>query len=460
MWTKIIQRMAVARIIMTIAVLLLLAAAVESEGRRGRRIVDMGTLMGADTASEAPTGYDNKTNGLVDQATHDQNRDVFDEVEGIEDGLGPVFNGQSCRECHINPVSGAGSQITELRVAYSGQRRIEQQNRHLRSGRRGQRFAIGLGDEYADPDILINYGRDTILGRSLINDRAICPSDDFPGLSAQMTAPEDVTVRSNRISLSILGDGFIEAIPDDAIKRVAIDQCARGDGICGQVNMVPILEAPDSDLREIGRFGWKAQHASLLSFAADAYLNEMGITSRFLREDVTSVCDSVDDPEGDDDDVAILAEFMRATKAPPRQSELVQQPDVQTGSEIFEQIGCSNCHVTTFVTAQAGSVIHGGTFKVPEALGNKIIHPYSDFLLHYIGTGDGIIQGDNSTEHKMRTPPLWGLHMRPRLMHDGDSATVTDAINRHGGEAKSVTRRFFKLSSEERQKMILFLDSL
>lgn len=460
MWTKIIQRMAVARIIMAIAVLLLLTAAVESEGRRGRRIVGMDTPMGTDTASEAPTGYDNKTNGLVDQTIHDQNREVFDEVEGIEDGLGPVFNGQSCRECHINPVSGAGSQITELRVAYSGQRRIEQQRRHRRSGRRGQRFAIGLGDEYADPDILINYGRDTIFGRSLINDRAICPSDDFPGMSAQMTAPEDVTVRSNRISLSILGDGFIEAIPDEVIKRVAIEQCARGDGICGQVNMVPILEAPDSDLREIGRFGWKAQHASLLSFAADAYLNEMGITSRFLREDVTSVCDWVDDPEDDDDDVTIFAEFMRATKAPPRHPELAEQPDVQIGSEIFKKIGCSKCHVTTFVTAQAGSVIHGGTFEVPEALGNKIIHPYSDFLLHDIGTGDGIIQGDNSTEHKMRTPPLWGLHMRPRLMHDGDSATVTDAINRHSGEAKSVTRRFFKLNSEERQKMILFLDSL
>ena len=460
MWTKIMQRMAVARIIMAIAVLLLLTAAVKSEGRRGRRIVGMGTPTGADTTSEAPTGYDNKTNGLVEQAIHDQNRAVFDEVEGIEDGLGPVFNGQSCRECHLNPVSGAGSQITELRVAYSGQRRIEQQRRHRRSGRRGQRFAIGLGDEYADPDILINYGRDTIFGRSLINDRAICPSDDFPGLSAQMTAPEDVTVRSNRISLSILGDGFIEAIPDEVIKRVALEQCASGDGICGQVNMVPILEALDSDLREIGRFGWKAQHASLLSFAADAYLNEMGITSRFLREDVTSVCDGVDDPEDDDDDVAIFAEFMRATKAPPRQPELAGQPDVQIGSEIFEQIGCSNCHVTTFVTAPAGSVIHGGTFEVPEALGNKIIHPYSDFLLHDIGTGDGIIQGDTSTEHKMRTPPLWGLHMRPRLMHDGDSATVTDAINRHGGEAKSVNRRFFKLSSEERQEMILFLDSL
>ena len=448
-------------IIMAITVLLLLTATVESEGRRWRIRVNAGAPTVADTASEAPTGYDNKTNGLVEQATHDQNRDVFDEVQWIEDGLGPVFNGQSCRECHVNPVSGAGSQITELRVAYSGQRRIEQRRRHLKGGHKGRRFAIGLGDEYADPDILINYGRDTIFGRSLINARAICPSDGFTDLSAQMSAPEDVTVRAKRISLNILGDGFIEAIPDEAIKKVALEQCASGDGICGQINMVPVLEAPDPDLREVGRFGWKAQHASLLSFAADAYLNEMGITNRFLREDVTSVCDVVvADPEDDDDDVDIFAEFMRATKAPPRQPELAQQPDGQIGSEIFEQIGCANCHVTTFITAPAGSLIHGGKFKISEALGNKIIHPYSDFLLHDVWTGDGIIQGDPSTENKMRTPPLWGLHMRPRLMHDGDSTTVTDAINRHGGEAKSVTRRFFNLHSEEREKVILFLKSL
>jgi hypothetical protein len=459
MSTKLFQRISSSRITLVIAVFLMLPVAVESQGRRGRGREDKGAPAGVDTASEAPTGYDNETNGLVEQAIHDQNRDVFEEVEGVADGLGPTFNGQSCRECHLNPVSGAGSQITELRVAYSGEQRRRHRGRG--HGRKGQKFSLGLGDEYADPDILINYGRDTIFGRSLINDRAICPNGDFPGLSAQMKAPEDVTVRSNRLSLSILGDGFIEAIPDEAIQKVAQEQCAGRDGICGQVNMVPILEASEfPDLREIGRFGWKAQHASLLSFAADAYLNEMGITSPFLPEDVTFVCDQIDDPEDDGEDVAIFAEFIRATKAPPRHPELVQQPDAQVGSEIFEQIGCAVCHVTAFVTAPAGSIIHGGMFEVPEALGNKIIHPYSDFLLHDVGTGDGIIQGDPSTENKLRTPPLWGMHMRPRLMHDGASATVTDAIKRHGGEANPVTRRFFHLSSEEREKVILFLKSL
>lgn len=222
--------------------------------------------------------------------------------------------------------------------------------------------------------------------------------------------------------------------------------------------MVPILEAPGEE--GIGRFGWKAQHASLLSFAADAYLNEMGITSPLLPEEVTYVCDRVADPEDDGLDVNAFAEFMRATKAPPRHIDPSQQQAIQDGSRIFEQIGCAKCHVTTFVTAPVGSKIHGGVFEIPEALGNKIIHPYSDFLLHDVGTGDGIIQGDPSTENKLRTPPLWGLHMRTRLMHDGASATVTDAIKRHGGEAERVTRRFIRLSSQEREKVILFLRSL
>ena len=453
--------MAFSRMTLVILVVLMLTAAVDGQARRQQdRRIQSAPAADAVGASEAPTGFDNETNGLVVQAIHDQNREVFEEVEGIEDGIGPVFNAQSCRECHLNPVSGAGSQISELRVAFSGRRRIEQLKRHREIRRSNRGFAIGLGDEYADPDISINFGRDTILARSLINDRAICPSVDFPNLSAQMSAPEDVTVRSNRMSLSILGDGFIEAIADEAIEKMAQEQCAGRDGICGQVNRVPVLEAPDTDLREVGRFGWKAQHASLLSFAADAYLNELGITSRFLPEEVTSVCDKVADPEDNDDDVDAFAEFMRATKAPPRHPELARLPEAQIGSETFEQIGCADCHVATFVTAQAGSIIHGGMFQVPEALGNKIIHPYSDFLLHNVGTGDGIIQGDASTANKIRTPPLWGLHTRPRMMHDGASVTVTDAVGRHGVEAKRAANRFFNLSPEEREQVILFLKSL
>jgi len=128
---------------------------------------------------------------------------------------------------------------------------------------------------------------------------------------------------------------------------------------------------------------------------------------------------------------------------------------------MFEKIGCSTCHVPSITTAPAGTVINGGAFAVREALGNKIIHPYSDFLLHDIETGDGIVQTPPAdTADKLRTAALWGLRTRPRYMHDLRSLTLEDAIERHLGEAKHVSRRFRDLSPAEKQQLFTFLNSL
>jgi CxxC motif-containing protein (DUF1111 family) len=119
---------------------------------------------------------------------------------------------------------------------------------------------------------------------------------------------------------------------------------------------------------------------------------------------------------------------MRATKVPPVDPVVAATSDAQAGRKLFAQIGCTFCHVSSTTTAPAGTVINGGAFAVPDALGNKIIHPYSDFLLHDVGTGDGIVQnGPPETANKLRTAPLWGLRTRDRLMHDGESLTRSDA---------------------------------
>ena len=98
---------------------------------------------------------------------------------------------------------------------------------------------------------------------------------------------------------------------------------------------------------------------------------------------------------------------------------------------------------------------------MPPALGDKVIHPFSDFLLHNIGTGDGIVQnGGQSTRNKLRTPPLWGMRTRDRLMHDGQSVTRTDAILRHGGQAIGSTTLFLLISDTQRSQLITFLNSL
>jgi CxxC motif-containing protein (DUF1111 family) len=375
-------------------------------------------------STEAPTGFDNLTNGLTDQAVFEADRRVFEEIETIEEGLGPIYNARACAECHSNPVIGGNSQISELRVGYfDGKRFIEHP------------------------------------GGSLIQQRAIDPA-------IQEHVLDGYDVRTFRMSPSVLGAGFIEAIPSQTLADLASDQPSLSDGrIAGQLIKVPVLEA-DQALRA-GRFGWKNQHASLISFAADAYLNEMGITSPLQPTENTSgdrsveAFDEVPDPEDDGGDIEIFARFMRATKAPPRDDELAATPDARAGEQIFQQIGCVICHVSTIVTARSGTVINGGAFTVSEALSNKIIHPFSDFLLHDVGSGDGIVQnGGQETRNKIRTAPLWGLRTRPRFMHDGLSLTPTDAILRHAREALGVIDQYRALSTTEKDQLLAFLQSL
>jgi CxxC motif-containing protein (DUF1111 family) len=412
--------------------------------------------------TEAPTGFDNKSNGVADDATHLADQTKFEEVEQLSDGLGPLYNAQSCRECHQSPVSGAASQVSELRVGHQGP------DGHFRN-----------------PDIPIAHGTEVISGRSLVNDRAICPNAAFPSTEIQERVPETETIRTFRLSLSLLGDGFVEALADKTLIDLAEQQCKTSHRkICGQVLQVPIVEAPGQ--MSVGRFGWKDQHASLLSFSGDAYLNEMGITNRLQPDEVTKLCNTASEPNdtpGADglSDIDHFARFIRATKAPARDSQLASGAVAKKGNALFEKIGCATCHVETLTTAPAGTKINGGTFTIPVALGSMTFHPYGDFLMHDVGTGDGILQATrehygnkvfqmmsdylskqdfDSSRNKIRTAPLWGVRLRPRLMHDGASLTLRDAIVRHRGEASHVNQQFEKLKMDDQEALIEFLKSL
>ena len=411
---------------------------------------------------DAPTGFDNKSNGMVDDATHQADQTKFEEVEQLIDGLGPLYNAQSCRECHQSPVSGAASQVTELRVGHQGP------DGHFRT-----------------PEIPIAHGVEVITGRSLVNDRAICPSGVFPDKEIQERVPESETIRTLRISLSLLGDGFVEAVADQTLVDLAKQQCKSShQKICGQFLYVPIVEAPGQ--MGVGRFGWKDQHASLLSFSGDAYLNEMGITNRLQPNEVTSICNSATEPNdsvGSDglSDIDHFARFIRASKAPARDAQVASSVVAKTGLALFNKIGCATCHVETLTTAPAGTKINGGTFTIPAALGSVTLHPYGDFLMHDVGTGDGILQAIRehyghrvfqqmagylskqdfeSSRNKIRTAPLWGVRLRPRLMHDGTSLTLLEAITRHHGEANHVTQQYEKLKRPDQEAIIEFLKSL
>ena len=439
----------------------------------------------ASAPAAAPAAFDDQTidPAFVAQAVHDADKGVFDEIENIDkDGLGPLYNAQSCRECHQNPTSGGSSQIAERRAGHRGP-----------------------NGQFVSASVPINNGQQVILGRSLINDRAICPNRANPNIQLQQHMPDAENVRTNRISLNILGDGFIEAVADETLIELARKECQETKRkICGQALLVPILEAPGKT--GIGRFGWKDQHASLLSFAGDAYLNEMGITNRLFPDEVTTLCNpstvtepnSQPNPTDGLEDIDHFARFIRSSKAPPRDEKLAATDAAQRGSALFDKIGCATCHVRTMRTAASGTVINGGKLTVPDALGNKEFHPYSDLLLHDVGTGDGIaiavvehygksrqvaemISSQNYSpaaidramncenfsykalqdgSNKLRTPPLWGVRTHARLMHDGESLTMTDAILRHQGESKDVTSRFRRLSPKSKADLLAFLNSL
>jgi CxxC motif-containing protein (DUF1111 family) len=414
------------------------------------------------TLPEAPVGFDNKSNGLVDAATHTADQAKFDEIEQISDGLGPLYNAQSCRECHQNPTSGGPSQVSELRVGHRGP-----------------------DGKFQNPEIPIARGTEIIKDRSLVNDRAICPNAAFPGTEIQERVPDSEKIRTFRVSLNLLGDGFVEAVPDKSFVDLATEQCKKSNHkICGQVLYVPVVEAPGETA--VGRFGWKDQHASLLSFSGDAYLNEMGITNRLQPDEVTNLCNTASEPNdtpGPDGlaDIDHFARFIRASEAPARDAQLAQTQQARLGAELFDKVGCDACHVQTLTTASAGAKVDGGAFAVPPALGDKQFHPYGDFLLHNVGTGDGIVQsatehyGKNmyritwkrfsmpdfhNTANKIRTAPLWGVRLHSRLMHDGASVTLLDAILRHKGEAEHVTAKFEKLKPSEKEALLQFLRSL
>src|ERR1700756_1201192 len=399
----------------------------------------------AKSATEAPAGFNTPSfnsaqsisNGLVEPPgdTFARDQQVYEENKSVAGGLGPVYNATSCVNCHQNPNSGAASQVTELRV--------------------GHKDANG---NFVNPTIVINDGKNTITGRSIVNDRAIGPQ-------AQEHIPETENIRALRATLNTLGDGFVEAIADDTLIAIAAAQPKLSEGrVNGEVVQAPIFEAPGQT--RIGRFGWKDQHSSLLSFIADAYLNEMGITSRLRPKDVTTVLKTTTDPEDQPDNLGLadidhFAQFIRGTMVPPRDTVLAATPAALKGEELFGRVGCNVCHVESMTTAPVGTVIDGGMFTVPEALGDKIIHPFSDFLLHDIGTGDGIVQvGPQDTANKLRTAPLWGLRTKARFMHDLKSLSLEDAIIRHEGEAREPARRFRDLSPEDREALITFLHTL
>jgi CxxC motif-containing protein (DUF1111 family) len=347
-------------------------------------------------------------------------RTDFLAVETAAEGLGPRFNGSSCAQCHNIPAVGGTGTMVEMRAGYRDDE----------------------GRFHAPPD------------GTLVHLFSTAPH------SCQASIPvmyEETNVIGHRISMPLFGAGLVEAIPDQTLLALADPDDRDGDGIRGRAAIVDDLA---SGAQRVGRFGWKAQHATLLAFSADAYFNEMGITNDLFRTEVTAgadgkrarPCDGASDPEDVRDPrtgqrgIDNFEHFLRFL-APPTRGPITDE--ALRGERLFQEVGCSSCHVPLLMT---------GPDRNP-ALDRKPVRLYSDLLLHDIGTGDGIEQAAAKGE-EIRTPSLWGLRFRRPLLHDGSAATIDQAILRHKTEGAAVTRRFTDLSKGQQADLIAFLKSL
>jgi len=360
--------------------------------------------------------------------------ELFAKVYSPEEGLGPIFIQQACAGCHVGDGKGHLFNMETRFGKYSGT----------------------VFDE------MLDKGGPQLQQRSI----AAYPAEQLPS---------GYTHKTGRIAPIVIGMGFLAALHDQTILDMADPSDLDGDGIRGRVNYVlpkgyftPQSIHIDSSGYYIGRFGKKAKEITLLDQVVFALKQDIGLTSDFDVEDIfnpeigINTGDLVPDPEVSLDVVNSLVFYMRTLKTPTRRNE--NDPDVLAGEQLFTQIGCANCHKPNLTTAKSEI----------EALSEKVIHPYTDLLLHYMGealalTTDGYpeIPEGNAQGNEWRTPPLWGLGLAKEsqggtgyYLHDGRAASLEGAISFHDGEASNARAAFSALSQEEKEQLIKFLESL
>jgi|CXWL01.1.fsa_nt_gi CxxC motif-containing protein (DUF1111 family) len=363
--------------------------------------------------------------GPVEGLTDEQNT-IFlkgdiafnDDVFTTANGLGPLFVATSCGSCHAG--DGKGHPFTML-----------------------TRF----GQANASGNQFLNQGGPQLQHRAI------------PGFQPEQI-PAGAT-SSKFMPPANTGLGFLDAVPDAALIALSDENDTNGDGISGRPNWinapsyVVIRPAPViQNGKYIGRFGKKAAAYDLLHQTANAYNQDIGITSVFESFDTYSGLSI--DPEVSTQTVNDVVFYLQTLKAPVQRNQ--NDADVQSGRQLFLNTGCANCHIPQLTTG----------FSPIAALSNKTFFPFTDMLLHDMGPGldDGYTEG-SATTAEWRTPPLWGLGLSKNsqggqyfLLHDGRARSIEEAITLHGGEAAQSKTRFEQLTAAEKTKLIKFLESL
>jgi CxxC motif-containing protein (DUF1111 family) len=345
-------------------------------------------------------------------------KEEFETAEAPDEGLGPVFNGDSCVACHSVPAPGGSSTLVETRFGRVG--------------------PDGVFDPLANlgGSLIQTTGFGTVGGCTIVGE----------------TVPGIANVQAGRRTTPLFGLGLVDATPDGTFIVLAAAERLLPDGLAGKVSRVTNVETGNT---AVGKFGWKCAVPTLHVFSGDAYVNEMGITSPFFPNDgcpqgdcsLLATCDPVLDPEDDGEDVGKFADFMGLLAPPPHPSLSLRGA---AGAILFASLNCAGCHTPVLVT---------GSNAIPQ-LNRVTFFPFSDFLLHDMGSlGDGIVQGAAGAR-EMRTAPLWGVSRQPFFLHDGRATTLDAAILAHDGQGRKARDRFAALSAANRALVVQFLTEI
>ena len=383
-------------------------------------------------------------------------------TETANDGLGPLFNADSCVSCHLatgrrfvppeGPLAEAGLVI---RLATGGADPITN----------GPVPTTNYGDQLQDHGIGATEPEATAYTNYVVQTGSYPDGTPFELLWPTVNVRDrnygelpGTTQLSARIGAQMIGMGLLEAIPDEAILAQADPTDANGDGVSGRINMV---WNPVTEQHELGRFGWKSNVTTLELQIAQAFHGDLGVTSTLLPDQncapTQTICDETPNggtAEVSDERLGDIAFYLRTLGVPPARTEA--DAAATAGREHFTDFGCATCHTPSYTTAES---------VVPE-LSGRTIEPYTDLLLHDMGFDMADDRPDfDANGNEWRTPPLWGLGLIPvdddrGLLHDGRARTIEEAILWHGGEGTPSRSRFMNASAAERAELLAFLESL
>lgn len=380
------------------------------------------------------------------------------------DGLGPLFNTNSCLGCHIR--DGRGQPPTQsqanngflVRLSIPASKDSHQGPPQPDPIYGGQLQNMALPGVKPEGQVALTYTTEPVHFSDGFTVELRRPSIHFLQLAY---GPMSSTIRlSGRIAPPLIGLGLLEAIPDEALLAHSDPQDRNGDGISGRPNLVSDVQRQTLTL---GRFGWKAAQPTLLQQSADALRNDMGLTSNLFPVDNCSskqiLCQqqtSGGHPEVSAHILQQIAFYTRTLAVPARRQP--NSPQVRQGQQLFHQAGCHQCHVPRFTTRPDA--------QEPE-LANQTIWPYTDLLLHDMGPGLADQHREfQAAGHEWRTPPLWGIGLtqtvsgHTQFLHDGRARNLLEAILWHGGEAKAAQQTVLGFNQQQREALLAFLNSL